>query len=150
MDKKEELKLILRKQQLYCKDAGGFIDAYTKYSFYSAYLDIFRSIDEQVHFYGAGYICDSDKNLLCKWDIENNNLDSQSDETIDFVYELIVNHKVVHIIIKDSKILKEYDLLLQKVDKSIKLVEQNICPECSANLEIGHDDDKTCLVCGWW
>lgn len=136
MNNREHLKTILPKNFF---NVCTFDDVY--YAFVcSPYLD--------AYFTGiGGFILDAKDNVLCKWDLEHDDIDCQSEETVEFIYNLIINQKIVPNITITPKILEEYDLLLQIRDKMNKLIEQNICPDCKEPLDKEYDRG-VCASCG--
>lgn len=104
-------------------------------------------IDISISF--KGYVTDRAENLLCAWDIEHDDIDRQSGDTVDFLYDLIVNRKITPKEITDPQIISKYNQYLEWVAKITRLVEQGICPECGGRLDEAHGGGKDCFNCGW-
>jgi hypothetical protein len=96
-----------------------------------------------------GFFIDSARKPLCKWDTAQDDIYCQSDATVAFVYDLIVNKKISPSVITDPQLLKEYSLFLENQERVMKLIEKGICPECGFQLDVIHDGSKECHNCGF-
>lgn len=109
----------------------------------------YHNPDIDISIFCKGYLTDRKGDLLCAWDVEHDDIDFQSEETVNFIYDLIVNRRITSNNITDPQILLKYKSFLEKLAQITKLVEQGICPECGRKLDEPHGGGKDCFNCGW-
>lgn len=135
-NKKEQLKKLLRPK-------GG---VFSLSDVMFGNMDFVPEID--LHYYHNGFISDFDENLLCVWDIEQDDINCQSEETIDFVFELIIKRLKMGQI-KDPEQIRKYEECLKKCAEIEKIINNGICPECGSQTE-KVSDYRQCFNCGWF